>query len=174
MKTSTVLMVWALLLCSAKSFAQKPDTLYAKKGFWKTAIYKDSNKLTSKEVLVLYGDTWAPKVKYKWSNIIRPTGGVAMVGGIGLIAVGVKGLDVITVVEGKQTKYTLRSLPQMAAGAGLLVLGFNMVLSSNLLVKNSVDVYNHMINSSKKMSYIDRVQLGITNNNSIGVIVSLK
>ena len=155
-------------------FAQKQDTLYTKRVFLTTYIYKDSVKFSKKEVSNLFKDTWQPRKKYKWSNILKPVGPVVAVGGAGLTFVAYRGVNFITNTEGKQVNYKVISLPQLSAGVGLFVLGLSMMAHSNQLSRQSVDVYNLMLKESKKTSYIDKIKFGLTESNSIGFSMSIK
>lgn len=156
------------------AFAQKQDTLYSKKSFLSTHIYKDSVKLSKKEVTKLFHDTWQPKIKYRWSNALKPVGALATIGGVGLTYVAIKGTNYSTNIEGRQVSYKVISLPQLTIGVGLIVVGYSIIESSNLLAHRSVDVYNNMLKESKKTGYINKVQFGLTENNAIGFSVFLK
>lgn len=155
-------------------FAQKQDTLYSKKSFLSTHIYKDSVRLSKKEVIKLFHDTWQPKIKYRWSNALKPVGALTTIGGVGLTYVAIKGTNYLTNIEGKQVSYKVISLPQLTIGVGLIVVGYSMIESSKLLAKSSVEVYNNMLKDSRKTGYIDKVQFGITQNNAVGFSILLK
>lgn len=155
-------------------FAQKQDTLYAKKVFLSTHIYDDSVKLSNKKVTALFKDTWAPKIKYKWSKALKPVGALVAIGGIGLTSYAIRGRNFITTLEGKQINYRVISLSQLSAGVGMFVIGCSMIASSNQLAHHSVDIYNSMLKASKKSSAINKIQFGITESSAIGFSVSLK
>jgi len=155
-------------------FAQKQDTLHTKRIFFSTHIYKDSVRFSKTDVRNLFKDTWQPQKKYKWSNILKPVGPVVAIGGVGLTYVAYRGTNFITNTEGKQVNYKVISLPQLSAGVGLFVLGCSMIIHSNHLARQSVDVYNSMLKESKKTSYINKIQFGITENRAIGFSISLK
>ena len=155
-------------------FAQKQDTLYTKRTFLSTHIYKDSVRFSKTEVKTLFRDTWLPRKRYQWSNRLKPVGSVVAIGGAGLTYVAYRGVNFITNMEGKQVNYKVISLPQLSAGVGLVVIGLSMMLHSNQLAHNSVDVYNSMLKESRKTSYINKIQFGLTGGNSIGFSVSLK
>ncbi len=169
-----LLFLTILLFSFNHSFAQKADSLYAKRVFLSTYIYKDGLKLSNAKVMKLYKDTWQPKIKYKWSNILKPIGPVVAVGGVGLAAIALKGVDAQVVVDGKVIDYKIRSLPKLLMGLGLVVGGLCMVESSNELAQHSVDIYNSMLKSTKKVGYVDKIKFGITPSNAIGFSVSLK
>lgn len=164
------------IICSVflNGFGQKQDTLYAKRAFLATYIYKDGIKLSSGKVNQLFKDTQQPRVKYKWSNILKPIGPVVAVGGFGIAYVGLKGKDATATVEGKEVDYKIRSLPKLLIGLGLFVGGLSMVESSNELAQHSVDIYNSKQNKSQNTSYIHKIQFGLTDNNAIGFTISLK
>lgn len=155
-------------------FAQKQDTLYAKRVFLATHIYKDGSKLSSEKVNKLFKDTQQSRIKYKWSNILKPIGPVVAVGGVGLAYIGLKGKDATAIVEGKEVDYKIRSLPKLLMGLGLFVGGLSMVESSNELSQHSVDIYNSMLNKNKKVSHINKIKFGITDSYGLGFSVSLK
>jgi hypothetical protein len=165
-----------LIICgiSLTGFAQKPDSLYAKRVFLTTHIYKDGIKLSSGKVNNLFKDTWQPRVKYKWSNILKPVGPVVALGGVGLAYVALKGVDATAIVDGKTIDYKIRSLPKLLIGLGLVVGGLSMVESSNELAQHSVDIYNSMLKESKKTGYINKIQFGLTESNAVGFTISLK
>lgn len=93
---------------------------------------------------------------------------------IGLTYVAVKGMEIKTVVEGKQVNYTNRSLTQLSIGTGVFVIGFTIISSSNQLARRSVEIYNSMLKESKKTSYINKIQFGLTESKAIGFSISLK
>lgn len=168
----TVLIIICFSFC--KVVAQKNDSLFAKRVFLATYIYKDGIMLSNEEVNNVFKDTWQPKIKYRWSNILKPIGPVVAVGGVGLAYVALKGVDATAIVEGKEVDYKIRSLPKLLIGLGLVVGGLSMVESSNELVQHSVDIYNSMLKESKKTSYINKIQFGLTESNAIGFTISLK
>lgn len=172
-KKATFVMVF-FCMSFISVFAQKQDTLYSKKNFLSTHIYKDSVKLSKKEVTQLFHDTWQPRKKYKWSSVLKPIGPLTTIGGIGLTCVAIKGVNYLTNIEGKQVSYKVISLSQLTVGVGLIVVGYSIIESSNLLARSSVDVYNNMLRESKKTGYINKVQFGLTKNNAIGFSISLK
>ncbi|MER0441910.1 hypothetical protein [Emticicia sp. W12TSBA100-4] len=155
-------------------FAQKVDTLYAQKAFLKTHIFKDSVQLSRKKVVALFHDTYLPKKKYKWANILKPVGPLVTLGGVGLTYVAFRGKNFITTVEGNRVTYKSVSLPQLSIGVGLVVLGYSIIESSKLLAFSSVNVYNKMLKEGRKTSYINNIQFGITDSKSIGFSISLK
>lgn len=156
------------------SFAQKTDSLYAKRVFITTYIYKDGLKLSNSKVMKLYKDNLQPTIKYKWSNILKPIGPVVAVGGIGLAAIALKGKDATKVLNGQTINYKIRSLPKLLVGLGLIAGGLSIVESSNELSQHSVDIYNSMLKTTKKVGYVDKIKFGITQSNAIGFSVSLK
>lgn len=168
----TLLIIIFLSFC--KVFAQKNDSLFAKRVFLATYIYKDGIKLSSQKVNQLFESTAQSKIKYRWSNILKPIGPVVAVGGIGLAYVALKGVDATATVEGKEVDYKIRSLPKLLIGLSLVVGGLSMVESSNELVQHSVDIYNSKLKEGKKTSYINKVEFGLTESNTIGFTISLK
>ncbi|GGD67852.1 hypothetical protein GCM10011514_34960 [Emticicia aquatilis] len=155
-------------------FAQKQDTLYAKRVFLSTHIYDDSVKLSNRKVTELFKDTWAPKIKYKWSKALKPVGALVAMGGIGLTSYAIKGTSFITTIEGKQINYRMISLTQLSVGVGMFVIGCSVIASSNQLARHSVDIYNSMLKASQKTNAINKIQFGLTESNAIGFSVLLK
>lgn len=173
MKQSTLLLI-ALLFTLNHSFAQKADSLYAKRVFLVTYIYKDGVRLSNSKVTKIFKDTWQPKIKHRWSNILKPIGPVVAVSGVGLAYIALKGVDATAVIDGQTIDYKIRSLPKLLMGLGLVVGGLSMVESSNELAQHSVEIYNSMLKPAKKTSYIDKIKFGITPSNAIGFSISLK
>lgn len=169
-----IVLLFTFLFCFNNSFAQKVDSLHAKRVFLATSIYQSGMKLSNKKVKALYSDTWQPKIKYKWSNILKPIGPVVAIGGIGLAYIALKGVDATAVVDGQSVDYKIRSLPKLLMGLGLFAGGIAMIESSNELTQHSVDIYNSMRPTAKKTTYIDKVKFGITESNAVGFTVSLK
>jgi hypothetical protein len=173
MKKSHILLI--LLFVAVNSvFAQKRDSLYTKRVFLATYIYKDGIKLSNAKVSSIFIDTWQSDIKYKWSNILKPIGPVVAVGGVGLAYVALKGVDATAVIDGKTVDYKIRSLPKLLLGLGLVVGGLSMVESSNELAQHSVEIYNSMLNAKPKASHIDKIKFGLTESKAIGFSVSLK
>ena len=156
------------------SYAQKADSLYAKRVFLATYIYKDSIKLSKKEIVSLYRDTKQPRIKMKWANIFKPIGPLVAAGGVGLAYIGLKGVDATAIVGGKNVDYKVRSLPKILFGLGLVIGGLSMIESSNELMQHSVDIYNSMLKTEQKTGYINNIKLGITQSNAVGFTISLK
>jgi hypothetical protein len=156
------------------SYAQKKDSLYTKRVFLATYIYKDSVKLSKKEILSLYKDTEQPKIKMKWVNILKPIAPVVALGGVGLAAVALKGVDATVIIDGKNVDYKIRSLPKLLIGLGLAVGGLSMIESLNELTQHSVDIYNSMLKPEQKIGYINNIKFGITQSNAVGFTISLK
>ena len=178
MKQSIILLT-ALLFSFNRTFAQKVDSLYAKRVFLTTYIYKDGVKLSNSKVTKIYKDTWQPKIKYRWSNILKPMGPVVAVGGVGLAYIALKGVDMTAVIDGQNVDYKVRSLSKLLIGLGLVVGGLSMVESSNELAQHSVEIYNSMLKPAKKISdgrrsVVDKINFGITPSNAIGFSVSFK
>lgn len=165
-----------VIICGSffTGFAQRQDSLYAKRVFLATHIYIHGIRLSSGKVNNIFKDTWQPKIKYKWSNILKPVGPLVAVGGVGLAYIALKGKDATVTIDGKEVNYKIRSLPKLLMGLGLVVGGLSMVESSNELAQHSVDIYNSMLKESKKTGYINKVQFGLTENNAIGFTISLK
>lgn len=174
MRKLQILVFIIVYINSVQLFAQKQDTLYSKRAFLSINIYSDNVRLSRKSVEALFKDTWAPKVNYKWSRVLKTTGALGIVGGIGLTTFAIKGVNVSTTIEGRKVGYKSISLPQLTIGASLFVVGYSLVASSNQLVRHSVDVYNSMLKSSRKISYINKVQFGLTQSNTVGFSISLK
>jgi hypothetical protein len=173
MKKSHLLLI-ILFVGFNSVFAQRRDSLYTKRVFLATHIYKDGIKLSNAKVTKLYKDTWQPQIKYKWSNILKPIGPVVALGGVGLAYVALKGVDATAIVDGKTVDYKIRSLPKLLIGLGLVVGGLSMVESSNELAQHSVDIYNSMLSPAKKVGYVDKIKFGLTESNAIGFSISLK
>lgn len=169
-----IALLFTILFCLNNSIAQKADTLLAKRVFLATSIYQNRVKLSHKKVKALYTDTWQPKIKYKWSNILKPIGPVVTIGGVGVAYIALKGVDATTIVDGQTINYKIRSLPKLFIGLGLFAVGISMIESSNELVQHSVDIYNSMLPTAKKVTYINKVKFGITDSNAVGFTVSLK
>lgn len=170
----TILLLLIIFVSVLNSFAQKQDSLYSKRVFVTTSIYKDGVKLTNSRITQLFKDTEQPKIKYKWSNILKPIGPVVTLSGFGLAYVAIKGTPATAIVSGQEVGYTIRSLPKLLAGLGLIAGGLSMIESSNELAQHAVDIYNSKLNESKKTSYIDKVQFGFTENNGLGFSILLK
>lgn len=170
----SILVLLIICVISFAGFAQKPDSLYAKRVFLTTVIYKNGIKLSNQRIVSLFKDTEQPRIKYKWSNILKPVGPVVAVGGVGVAYIALKGKDATATVDGKEVDYKIRSLPKLLMGLGLVVGGLSMVESSNELAQHSVDIYNSMLKENKKTGYINKIQFGLTDNNAIGFTISLK
>ena len=171
------LYLMLLSFCSTIVFAQKADSLYAKRVFFATYIYKDGFKQSNAKVMSLYKKSWQPKIKYQWSNYLKPIGPVVAVGGVGLAVIALKGVDATAVIDGKNVDYKIRSLPKLLAGLALVVGGLSMVESSNELVQHSVDIYNSMLKPAKKTAFksnIESIKFGITESNAVGFSITLK
>jgi hypothetical protein len=169
-----IALLFTISFCSNNSFAQKVDSLYAKRIFLATSIYQNGTKLSDSKIKTLYTNFSQPSIKYKWSKILKPVGPVVAIGGVGLAYIALKGVDATAVVDGKNVDYKIRSLPKLLMGLGLVAGGISMIESSNELAQHSVDIYNSMLPTANKVSYIDRIKFGITENNAVGFTVSLK
>lgn len=174
MKQKRFFVLIALCVSYTQTLAQKQDTLYAKRAFLFTHIYKDDVRFSKAEITNLFKDTWQPRKSYKWSNILKPVGSAIAMGGVGLTYTAFRGANFITNIEGKQVNYKVISLPQLSAGVALVVIGLSMIAHSNQLAHRSVEIYNSMLKASRRDSYINKIQFGITDSRSVGFSVSLK
>ena len=104
----SVLVLFILCCSFLNGFAQRQDTLYAKRVFLATHIYKDGIKLASGKVNKLFTDVSQSEIKYKWSNILKPVGPVVAIGGVGLAYNALKGKDATAIIEGKEVDYKTR------------------------------------------------------------------
>lgn len=166
-----------LIICGSflDGFAQKnADTLYAKRVFLATHIYKDEVKLSNGKLTKLFSNTEQSKIKYRWSTILKPIGPVVAIGGVGLAYIALKGVDATAIIDGEPVDYKIRSLPKLLIGLGLVVGGLSMVESSNELAQHAVDIYNAKLKANTKTSYINKIQFGLTQSNAIGFSISLK
>ncbi len=168
MKQKRLFVLIAICVACMQVFAQKQDTLYTKRVFLTTHFYKDAIKLSNRKVAKLFSDTWQPRIKHKWSNVLKPIGSVLIIGGVGLTYVAVKGVNYITTLEGRRVEAKMINLSQLSSGVGLVVVGYSVIESSNLLAYRSVNVYNSMLKASRKTSYINKIQFGLTESNTIG------
>lgn len=155
-------------------YAQKPDTLNAKRLFLATHVYRDQIKLSSGKLTKIFGTTKQSKIKYTWSNILKPIGPVVAVAGVGLAYVALKGVDAKATIDGQQIDYKVRSLPKLLMGLGLVVSGLCMVESSNELAQHAVDIYNVKQKSTPKTSHINKIQFGLTESHAVGFKIFLK
>lgn len=167
-------LLFFICISFLNAFAQKNDSLHAKRIFLATHVYKDGIKLSNQKVAQLFKDIPQSRIKYKWSYILKPIGPLVAIGGGGLAYVALKGKDATAVVDGKDVDYKIRSLPKLLMGLGLILGGLSMVESSNELAQHAVDIYNAKLHESKKTSYIHKVQFGITDNNGLGFSILLK
>ena len=168
-------VIVSLVICTIclKGFAQKPDTLYFNREFLATHIYQDGIKLSGGKVTKIFSTTKQSKIKYKWSKVLKPIGPVVTFGGVGLAYVALKGIDATATIDGQQVDYKIRSLPKLLMGLGLVVGGLCMVESSNELAQHAVDIYNVKQKSTTKISYINKIQFGLTESNAVGFTISL-
>jgi hypothetical protein len=155
-------------------YAQKPDTLYAKRVFLSTYLYKDEIKLSGRKLTKIFSTIKQSKIKYRWSNILKPIGPVVAISGVGLAYVALKGVNATATIEGQKVDYKVRSLPKLLIGLCLVIGGLSMVESSNELAQHAVDIYNTKLKSTHKISYIDKIQFGLTESNALGFTISLK
>jgi hypothetical protein len=174
MKQYFLLLLIIQLFTFNLSYAQRVDSLYTKRVFLATYVYKDSIKLSKKQIVSLYKDMGQPKIKYKWSNILKPIAPLVTLGGVGLAALALKGADATAIVDGKNVAYKVRSLPNLLIGLGLVFGGLSMIESSNELVQHSVDIYNSILKPEQKTGYINNIKFGITQSNAVGFTISLK
>jgi len=169
-------IIVSLVMCSTclNGFAQKPDTLYFNRAFISTYIYQDGIKLSGGKLTKKFDTTKQSKIKFMWSNILKPIGPVVTVGGVGLAYMALKGVDATATIDGKQVDYKIRSLPKLLMGLGLVVGGLCMVESSNELAQHAVEIYNTKLKSTSKIGYINKIQFGLTESSAIGFTISLK
>lgn len=158
----------------SNAFSQKIDSLFAKRIFLATHIYQNREKLSDKKISSIYKDTWQPKIKYKWSKVLKPIGPVVALAGIGVSYIALKGVDASTIVDGITVDYKIRSLPKLFMGLGLFAGGISIIESSNELAQHSVDIYNSMLIPKNNTSYIKSIKFGITESHAIGFSVVLK
>ncbi|RYU96792.1 hypothetical protein [Emticicia agri] len=167
MKSFAILLI--LVAISIHTSAQTLDSLTTKRAFLTTKIYRNGFKLSNDRVLSLYQEASQSKAKYNWGRAMNPVGPVVFIAGIGLAAIGLKGQDATAMVRGREVNYKIRSLPQVLAGVGIAAAGLCIIESSNELIRHSVDIYNAGSKNQKPLaSFIQKVNLGITESNGIG------
>jgi len=170
MKSLAVLFI--LIFISFNSFSQSTDTLVTKRVFVTTVIYRNGFKLPHKRVKSLYKDTWQPRVKYNWGFYNAPVGTVVAAAGIGIAAIALKGTPATAMLGEKEVKYKVRSLPKLLIGIGIATGGICLIESANGLIQSSVDIYNARQNNLRnKTSFIQKVNMGITESNGVGLTV---
>jgi hypothetical protein len=167
-------IVLPFFICCLKAYAQKPDTLFFKRAFLTTHIYQDGIKLSGGKLTKVFSINKQSKIKYTWSNILKPIGPVVTVAGVGLAYVALKGVDAKATIDGQQIDYKIRSLPKLLMGLGLVVSGLCIVESSNELAQHAVDIYNVKQKSTPKTSHINKIQFGLTESIAIGFTISFK
>ncbi|WP_064196354.1 MULTISPECIES: hypothetical protein [Emticicia] len=171
-----IFFIIIFFLSVLNTFAQTTqDTIYPKRVFITTKIYKDGIKLSTQRVtdIFMFKGTEQSLIKYKWSNILKPIGPVVTIGGIGLAYVALKGKDATSIVDGKVVEYKIRSLPKLLIGIGLVAGGLSMIESSNELAQHAVDIYNSKERKKKKVSVINNIQFGLTDSHLIGFNLNL-
>jgi hypothetical protein len=170
-----ILLINLLMLQTFVVFSQtqKPqvtesvkDTLYAKRVFLGTKIYKNSIHLSNSFVKsTLKLDSHA-NTKYTWGKIIQPVGPLVTVGGIALMVKGLTPQYNDVIIDNVKYTYAERSLKNTLLGLGISALGLCLIESSNELIQHSVDIYNDSVRNRKhKVSY----QWGITPEGNIGI-----
>ncbi len=154
--------------------AQNSDSLVAKRGIFSTHVYLQNKKLSNEELKEIFQTTWQPHIKYKWATILKPIGPIMSVGGIGLAYIAIKGKPATAIVNQKEVNYTIRSLPKLLFGLGLLAGGLSLVESSNELTANAVKIYNATLNTNQRTSYFQELKLGISPSEGISLKLWIK
>ena len=166
------IIIFQTITCFAQTSmanAPKKDSLFAKRGFLNTKIYKNSVLLSNdfiKKTLII--DSQASK-KYKWGKILNPIAPVFTIGGVALMAVGLTGKQEFIDIDGKPYEYTNRSLTKTLGGLAIAALGLCLLESSNELMQHSVDIYNKSITQPKKKV---SVIYGITPAGNVGLVMN--
>jgi hypothetical protein len=172
MRKSFVLLLF--IFTSIISTAQEvtfADSVYTKRWFLKTDVYRNNNFLDRKQVLDVYKGNKQATIKFKWGRAMRPLGIPVAIGGVALGVIAIKGEDKIAVIDGKEYPYVVRSLPKLLIGLGLFVAGGCIIESSNELVANSANKYNEALGKRKKSTTTKTTYFGITND---GVSIGMK
>lgn len=149
------------------------DTLTFRRVFLNTRVYQNGTWLSNAKVKALYKYTWQPKIKFNWGTYMKPVGPVVVLAGVYLAYDAIKGVPASATVDGKTYDYTIRSLPKLLIGLGLVVGGGSMIESSNELIQHSVEIYNQS-KKTKKTSAIQKVDFGLTPSNQIGFMMKLR
>lgn len=150
-----------------------PDTLTYRRVFLNTRVYQNGSWLSNSKVKTLFKDTSQPRIKFNWGTYMKPIGPVVVIGGVYLAYDAIKGVPASATINGETYSYTIRSLPKLLLGLGLVVGGGSMIESSNELIQHSVEIYNRGENT-KKTSSIQKVDFGLTSTNQIGFVMKLR
>ncbi|UTA69593.1 MULTISPECIES: hypothetical protein [Emticicia] len=168
MKPIAVIII--LFFTGFHCFAQTTDTLVTKRVFVTTVIYRNGFKLPHKRVKSLFKDTWQPRVKYNWGTLVAPVGTAITAAGLGLTVIALKGTPATTFAEGRDVNYTVRSLPKVLMGIGIVTVGVCLIEASNEWVQSSVNIYNARQNNLRaRTSVIQKINLGFTDSNGLGL-----
>lgn len=160
------------------------DTLRAKRRLFTTDMYQQQEKLSLAAIQELF--TPAPQAAnaFRWAKRLRPVGPLVSLAGLVVGYMGIKGTQTTTMIRGKRTPsnssppdvevtYTSRRLPVVLGGLGLLVGGICLIEVANERMHRSVTLFNASAGPQRSFSSIKAVKFGLTNSNSLGLVVQL-
>ncbi|GAB3693353.1 hypothetical protein GCM10027592_13150 [Spirosoma flavus] len=160
------------------------DTITAKRHFITTGLYINGKRLSTSSILYTYQK--APKAMpkslnmYQLGSFLKPVGPLMVVTGVYVGYLAVKGKPATGMIRGIRTagnpypsdvpaEYTVRNLPRLLAGIGMVIGGIAVIEFSNELVAKSAKNYNSKLSRPRKVALLYNTKFGITPDGNVGL-----
>lgn len=159
---------------------ESSDSLLVKRRFITTSIYRNGVRLPADSIRQMIQSIPQSKKQFKWATVLKPAGPLVVLTGLLVGYDGISGTSKMATIRGKRTPtqpkppiemvtYTKRSAPKVLAGLGLIVGGICLIELSNELVAESVKGYNSKMMPYRKVSFLEKIRVGVTPSNNLGL-----
>ncbi|MBD2700714.1 hypothetical protein IC229_08705 [Spirosoma sp. BT702] len=161
------------------------DSIASKRHFLTTGLYMNGKRLSTSSVLYTYQK--APKSMpkslnlYQLGSFLKPVGPLMVVTGVYIGYLAIKGKPATAMVRGTggtylnpvvpdvPAEYTVRNLPRLLAGIGMVIGGIAVIEFSNELVAKSAKNYNSKLSRPRRVAILNNAKFGITPDGNIGL-----
>ncbi|WP_460946698.1 hypothetical protein [Spirosoma daeguense] len=168
------------------SQARARDTIAIKRRLLTTGLYFKGKRLSMAGALYTFQK--APKSMpkslnlYQWGSGLKPFGPLMVLTGVYVGYIAVKGKTATANVRGLggtlsnpvvpdvPVNYTVRNLPHLLAGVGLVIGGISLIELSNELIAKAARNYNSKVWRPRKVALIYNTKFGITPDGNVGLL----
>jgi hypothetical protein len=147
MRFLKVIVLFITVFGSHISFSQElqsADTLIYQRKVFHSTIYRGHVKLSKSSFASLLAESEEWYRKNRRADLLLPMGPVISLGGVYLAYDAIKGVPMVTNIEGESYPYVVRSLPKLLGGLVLFVTGLSMIESANETKSNAVKWHNEL------------------------------
>lgn len=162
----------------AASYLDVPDSLLAIRHMFSTTISQRGKDLSKPSIIQVLNATPTALSAYRTGKILQPVGPVLIVSGLALSYVGLQGRTMSGYIRPVHTltnpsgpdipvDYTVRNLPEVIGGVGLIVGGICLVELANGLLTKSIKLHNDRV--IPRRLRLQNIKVGMTTGGNVGL-----